>query len=316
MPDALAKVRKFNRFFTQFVGALDSEFLGSCMTLPEARVLFEVASRKASVASDIQTALDMDSGYLSRILRRFEKRGWIARTSLAHDRRRQTIVLLRSGRAAFRDVDSRQRKKVSAILDRLTPYEQNDLVAALGLTRLLLGGPDDPSFSIRPFRAADMGLIASRQSLLYRETYGWGRQLEVNVGEATTAFLRNFKDGREQCWVAEIGDVLAGSIFLTDEGGGLSRLRLFYVEPFARGRGIGNALVAECIAFARNVGYDAMTLWTHTILESARRIYASHGFEIVEVKTHTTFGTPVQGETWRLDLRQKMENRLVRGALH
>lgn len=154
-----------------------------------------------------------------------------------------------------------------------------------------------------------MGLIASRQSLLYRETYGWGRQLEVNVGEATTEFLRDFKDGREQCWVAEIGDVLAGSIFLTDEGGGLARLRLFYVEPFARRRGIGNALVAECIAFARSVGYDAMTLWTHTVLESARRIYASYGFEIVEVKTHTTFGTPVQGETWRLDLTPKMGNR-------
>jgi GNAT superfamily N-acetyltransferase len=150
-----------------------------------------------------------------------------------------------------------------------------------------------------------MGLIASRQSLLYRELYGWGPGIEVNVGETATSFLRNFKAGREQCWVAEIGDVMAGSIFLTDEGKGVSRLRLFYVEPFARGRGIGNALVSECIAFARNAGYDAMTLWTHTILESARRIYAAYGFEIVEGKTHSTFGAPVQGETWRLDLASK-----------
>jgi DNA-binding MarR family transcriptional regulator/GNAT superfamily N-acetyltransferase len=305
MPDALSRVREFNRFFTQFVGALDPDFLGSRMTLPEARVLFELASRKSPVASDIQTALDMDSGYLSRILRRFEKRGWIARTAVAHDRRRQTITLLRAGRAAFRDIDGRQREKVNAILARLTPYEQNDLVGALGLTRVLLGGPADLPLSIRPFRAADMGLIASRQALLYRETYGWGPQIEVNVGESATAFLRNFKDGREQCWVAEIGDVMAGSIFLTDEGGGVCRLRLSYVEPFARGRGIGNALVSECVAFARTVGYDTR-LWTHTILESARRIFATHGFEIVEVATHLAFGTPVQGETWRLDLDRKL----------
>ncbi len=140
MRDAVVKVREFNRFFTQFVGALDPDFLGSRMTLPEARVLFEVASRKAPVASEIQAALAMDSGYLSRVLRRFEKRGWIERTSAAHDRRRQTIALLRAGRSAFRDLDSRQREKVDAILSRLTPYERNDLVAALGLTRLLLDG--------------------------------------------------------------------------------------------------------------------------------------------------------------------------------
>jgi len=119
----------------------------------------------------------------------------------------------------------------------------------------------------------------------------------------TTAFLRDFKPGREQCWVAEVDGVMAGSVFLTDEGGGLCRLRLLYVEPFARGRGIGDALVGECLSFARRVGYDRMTLWTHTILESARRIYAGHGFAITDVAVHHDFGEPVQGETWELLLR-------------
>jgi GNAT superfamily N-acetyltransferase len=96
---------------------------------------------------------------------------------------------------------------------------------------------------------------------------------------------------------------MAGSIFITDEGEGLSRLRLLYVEPFARGLGIGEALVATCVTFGREAGYEAMTLWTHTVLESARRIYAAHGFRIVEVHTHQDFGPPVQSETWRLDLR-------------
>jgi GNAT superfamily N-acetyltransferase len=147
-----------------------------------------------------------------------------------------------------------------------------------------------------------MGLIAARQSILYREVYGWGPQIEIIEGEVTTAFLRDFKPGREQCCVAEVDGVLAGSIFVTDEGDGLSRLRLLYVEPFARGLGIGDALVGACVAFAREVGYREMTLWTHTILGSARRIYAAYGFEIVDTYTHEEFGEPVQSETWRLDL--------------
>jgi DNA-binding MarR family transcriptional regulator/GNAT superfamily N-acetyltransferase len=300
--DALATVRSFNRFFTKFVGALDADFLGTKMTLAEARVLFEIEQSESPTASDLELALNLDAGYLSRILRRFEERDWIERTSDASDRRRQTISLRRAGRAAFRTVDTRQRARVAEILSRLTPFEQNDLIEALNLSRLLLAGPSDEAFSLRTFRPGDMGKIASRQSLLYRETYGWGPGIEVNVGEVAAAFLRNFKAGREQCWVAEVGNVMAGSIFLTDEGNGLSRLRLLYVEPLARGRGIGNALVSECIAFARTVGYDTMTLWTHTILESARRIYAAHGFRLVNTETHAMFGSPVQGETWQLDL--------------
>jgi GNAT superfamily N-acetyltransferase len=102
--------------------------------------------------------------------------------------------------------------------------------------------------------------------------------------------------------VAERGGVMAGSVFLVDGGRGVGRLRLLYVEPFARGLGIGAALVAECIRFAREAGYEKITLWTHTVLESARRIYEAHGFRIVETEMHYGFGKPEQGETWELAL--------------
>ena len=155
---------------------------------------------------------------------------------------------------------------------------------------------------IRPFRSGDLGLIVSRQAILYAEGHGWGAGLEAGELEVAAHFLRHFKPGREQCWVAERDGRLAGSVFLTDEGQGLSRLRLLYVEPFARGCGLGNRLVATCVGFAREVGYGAMTLWTHTVLDSARRIYAAHGFRLVDSAVHHEFGVPVQGETWRLDL--------------
>jgi DNA-binding MarR family transcriptional regulator/GNAT superfamily N-acetyltransferase len=294
----LAAVRSFNRFYTRHVGALDPRFLGSDMTLAEARLLFEIANAEAPVATNLQAALGMDAGYVSRVIARFEARGWVARGHGGTDARRRPISLTPEGRSAFDALDRRQRDAVSAMLERLRPSQQAELVAALGTVRALLDPSQDTGFTIRSFRIGDAPLIAARQSILYDEDYSWGRGIELNETETVAAFLRNFKPGREQCWVAELGGAMAGSVFVTDEGGGLARLRLLYVEPFARGRGIGDALVRTCIDFAQEIGYDTITLWTHTILASARRIYAAHGFEIVDTKVHETFGVAVQGETW------------------
>ena len=158
-------------------------------------------------------------------------------------------------------------------------------------------------FTIRIFRTGDIGMLAARQSILYAQSQGWMRGLEINEGETSVAFLRGFREGRDQCWIAEIGGAMAGSVLVTDEGEGVARLRLLYVEPFARARGIGDALVGTCVRFARETGYESITLWTHTILADARRIYARYGFGIVSTAMHSEFGKPVQGETWQLDLR-------------
>jgi DNA-binding MarR family transcriptional regulator/GNAT superfamily N-acetyltransferase len=302
MDAAIASLRRFNRFFTQFVGALDPNFLGTDLTLAEARILFEIAHHPAPVAADIQAALAMDAGFVSRVLARFEARGWIARTRGDEDGRRRPIALTEAGRAAFDQLDQRQRQAVEAVLHRLGPAQQDQLVQALDTARALLDATAERSFTLRTFRPGDMGLIAARQSLLYRTVYGWSERIEIIEGEVTTAFLRDFKPGREQCWVAEVEGVMAGSVFLTDEGEGRSRLRLLYVEPFARGLGIGRALVETCVAFARAAGYREMTLWTHKILESARRIYDGQGFTIVEAHVHEEFGHPVESETWALTL--------------
>ena len=168
--------------------------------------------------------------------------------------------------------------------------------------RLLLDPASGGPFVIRPFRAGEAALIAARQSVLYADSHGWGREMEVIESEVTAAFLRNFNPEREQCWVAEIDGVMAGAVFVTDEGDDIARLRLLHVEPFARRRGIGEALVGECARFARAKGYRALMLWTQTVLEPARRIYAAQGFACVETAMHEHFGVPLQGETWRLEL--------------
>lgn len=303
MDDAIAATRRFNRFYTRFVGALDANFLDSGLSLAEARLLFEIAQREPCFADDLQAALDLDAGFVSRVLGRFERRRWIRRARLDGDGRRRSIRLAQAGREQFDRLDRRQREEVKAVLQTLDDPARRRLVAAFETAQDLLQGRTGAPFALRTFGPGDMGLIASRQAVLYRGHYGWDAGIEVNIGEVTTAFLRNFKPGREQCWVAESSGELAGSIFLTDEEDGLARLRLLYVEPAFQGRGIGEALVSACIAFAREVGYARVTLWTQSILESARRIYARHGFRITETSEHALFGKPLRGEMWDLILR-------------
>ena len=302
MDDAIATLRRFNRFFTKFVGALDADFLETGMSLAEARILFEIAQAEPCIAADIRDALDLDPGFLSRVLGRFEARSWIERLREEGDGRRRTMALTAEGRERYRLLDGRQREKVHAILDQLAPAQRSRLVTALATAQTILEGHQTAAFTLRTFKPGDMGLIVARQTLLYTAQYGFNANIEVNEGEVTAAFLKNFKPGREQCWIAEIGGVMAGSIFLTDEQNGLSRLRLLYVEPDYQGRGIGDALVGACVAFARSVGYTRITLWTHAILHGARRIYARHGFEIVRTEEHDTFGPRLLGETWEMSL--------------
>jgi DNA-binding MarR family transcriptional regulator/N-acetylglutamate synthase-like GNAT family acetyltransferase len=299
MDDAIIALRAFTRFYTRSVGALGAHYLDSDLSLTEARLLYEIASRPAALAAELQAELGLDAGYVSRILRRFEGKGWIAR-GRGTDARRRPISLTAEGRRAFAALDARTKADVAQRIVRLGDGERETLVAALGAVSGLLSGGEAP-WRIRTFRTGDLATIAARQSILY-EPYGWGRPMEILQGEVTTAFLRDFKPGREQCWVAERAGLMAGAVMLVDAGEGVGQLRLLHVEPWARGLGIGGALVGECVAFARAAGYQRMRLWTHTILTSARRIYEAEGFRIVETAVHHEFGEPVQGETWELEL--------------
>ncbi|RVT43418.1 bifunctional helix-turn-helix transcriptional regulator/GNAT family N-acetyltransferase [Sphingobium algorifonticola] len=304
MDQAIESVRAFNRFFTRHVGAIDARFLDTDVNLAEARLLFEIARQQPVLANALQDTLGLDRGYLSRMIARFETRGWVIRDRLSEDARARPIALTPKGHAIFTLIDERQRTAVAQDLDRLSVVERDDLMQALTKARLLLDPQACARFTIRPARTGEVSQVATRQSILYAQSHGWGRELEALEAETTAAFLRNFKPDREQCWVADIEGVMAGAVFLTDEGEDVARLRLLHVEPFARQRGIGDALVRTCIGFARDKGYAAVTLWTHTVLDAARRIYARNGFTCVSTDVHHAFGDPVQGETWHLPLSQ------------
>lgn len=308
--DPVAAVRAFNRFYTRQIGLLQQGLLDSRFSLTEARVLWELAHRDRATASDVRDALGIDTGYLSRILRRFETEGLIARTRDAEDGRRSHLSLTRAGSDAFAGLDAASAQEIGAMLARLDGSAQRRLVGCMNAIEELLApsqaGPTP--FVLRPHQPGDMGWVVGLHGSLYAEEYGWDGSFEGFCAEIVAAFLREFDPKREACWIAEVDGERAGSVFLVaqPEGGGKSatvaKLRLLLVDPKARGLGIGRRLVEECIRFARRTGYAKITLWTNDILHAARTIYEKAGFELVDEEKHHSFGVNLVGQNWELRL--------------
>lgn len=298
-------VRRFNRFYTRQIGLLNSGFLESRFSLTEVRVLYEIAYRKTVMARDIAADLKLDAGYLSRILRSFERARLVRRTPSAADHRELEISLTRRGSIEFRRLERRQRYEVRQLLDPLSASKQKQLVSTMTRIHNLLdaeSGSARQNVTLRRHRPGDMGWIVHRQAVLYNEGYGWNEELEALMAEIAARFIRSYDPGYERCWIAERESDILGSVFCVRKTRAVAQLRLLYVEPSARGLGLGTRLVNECIAFARAAGYRKLVLWTNSVLGSARRIYDRAGFQLVASEKHRSFGKDVVEETWELRL--------------
>jgi DNA-binding MarR family transcriptional regulator/N-acetylglutamate synthase-like GNAT family acetyltransferase len=299
----IAGVRKFNRFYTRQIGLLRQGMVGTPYSLSEARVLYELGQGETKAAA-LAERLDIDPGFLSRMLRRLGARGLVVQTPSAADRRQSILELTAKGRTDFAALDRRSQQETATLLARLTETDQRHLVAAMAAIEALLGAPaaSPRAVVLRPFRGGDMGWVLARHGALYGEERGWGRAFERLVAEIIVEFLNSFDPTREACWIAETDGEPVGTVMLVNAGGGVAKLRLLLVEPRARGLGIGRRLVEECIRFARQAGYRKITLWTQSILTPARATYERCGFTKVAEAAHCSFGIDLIGETWELEL--------------
>jgi DNA-binding MarR family transcriptional regulator/GNAT superfamily N-acetyltransferase len=300
----IAAIRRFNRFYTVKLGVLSETFLNTPFSLTECRVLQALAHRDGATAVWLGRELDLDPGYLSRLLRDFERQGLILRNPSLQDGRQAMISLTSAGRDAFEPLDRASHTAIGGMLAPLAEADQERLVAAMRMIGGLLGEEQEraPAFVLRAHRAGDMGWIVDRHGALYGQEYGLNYKMEAYVADVVAKFLREFDPAREHCWIAEQDGVRIGSVFIVKESDTVARLRMLIVEPKARGLGVGRRLVEECIRFARQAGYSEIVLWTHSILTAARRIYDSVGFAIEDTETHDEFGPELLGETWRLRL--------------
>lgn len=302
----VAAVRRFNRFYTRQIGVLRGGMLNSPFALAEVRVLYELAHRDRPTATAIGRDLGLDPGYLSRILRRFERRRLVRRQTSDADGRQALLSLTATGRKAFAALDARSTREVAGLIGRLGARDQARLVASMGTIEALLGGASAdaarPPFLLRAHQPGDMGWVVHRHGVLYAQEWGYDESFEALVATIVAAFIERFDPKRERCWMAEKNGEIVGSVFLVRKSASVAKLRLLLVEPSARGLGIGRRLVEECIRFARQVGYRRITLWTQSELTAARRLYRQTGFTRVNSHPHHSFGKDLVAETWEVSL--------------
>jgi len=301
-------VRRFNRFFTRRIGVLREGLLHSPYSLAEARVLIEVSRRGDPTATDISRELGLDPGHLSRILAGLKSQGLVDRVRSEADGRRRLLSLTPDGEAAVALLDDRSREEVSEMLDGLSEGDRRRLLDAMRTIEGILGEESGGRFKfsepffLRQHAPGDMGWVVHRHGALYAREYGWDGRFEALVAHIVADFAEGYDPARERAWIAEMGGGIAGCVFLVRESDEVAKLRLLLVEPEARGLGLGERLVEECIRFARRTGYSKLTLWTNDVLHAARHIYEKQGFQLVEEEEHHSFGHDLVGQSWELDL--------------
>ena len=298
--------RRFNRFYTRQIGVLHEGAYNSSFSLTEVRVLYELAHREQPTATALGRDLGLDAGYLSRILRGFERRGLVLKTRSPADGRQSHLSLTAQGRKVFAPLNARSHGEVAAMLDGLSAAAQARVVGAMQTIERLLEdraqSAPPASYLLRPPLPGDLGWVVHRHGAVYAQEYGYDEQFEALVAEIVAHFVQRYDAKRERCWIAEQGGELVGSVFLVERSNTVAQLRLLLVEPKARGSGLGTRLVGECVRFARQAGYRKITLWTQSELRAARRLYQAAGFHVVCKQRNHSFGKDLVSETWELDL--------------
>jgi DNA-binding MarR family transcriptional regulator/GNAT superfamily N-acetyltransferase len=325
-PAQVTQVRAFNRFYTNVIGVLRDMYLDTPYTLTESRVLYEIARAGTVEVSWLRQALDIDAGYLSRVLSSFESAGLVTRHRSPGDGRRQEIRATDAGRGAVAELDERAAVQIAALLGDV---DRGRLLDAMRVITEVLGPPARRSVTLRPLAAGDLGWVLQRHGTGYAAEFGWDASFEDFCAQIVAEYpvLRDRAAGRAQGWIAEVDGAPAGSVFCVPDsahggdsaaggsaaddsaaGGSAAddpataRLRLLLVEPWARGLGLGAALVARCLDFARAAGYQRIVLLTYDQLAAARRVYQAAGFTLDREHPEDAFGQHLMCQTWSRDL--------------
>jgi len=302
--DAVNKVRGFTRFYTKKAGVLNELLLNSNYGLTEARILHELNALGQTTAKHLVAELELDPAYVSRVLKKFEKSGLVARTQSDKDKRLQVIALTDGGKNEYLALNEKSAQLFGSLLEDLNLLDRSKLLSAMDEIQALLGRHDEnaQAYQLRSHRPGDMGWIIGAHGRLYSEEYGWDDTFEAMVAKIAAEFIENFDPKSECCWIAERAGRNIGSAMVVKENEATAKLRLVIVDPDARGLGVGVKLVAECINFSRQAGYSKMTLWTYDNLHAAIGIYKKLGFKLAGEEAHHSFGADLVGQYWQLDL--------------
>jgi DNA-binding MarR family transcriptional regulator/GNAT superfamily N-acetyltransferase len=299
------RIRAFNRRWTEVIGLLDAGLLDTPYSLPEARVLFELGRQRDNEPCEqieLRRRLRMDPSYLTRVVARLQRAGLVTTQRSDVDRRHVHLALTPSGRTVAADLDRRSAAQIGTLLEPLSGDERRRVGSAIDTLDDILHEDRERSVTVRGLGSGDLGWVIQRHGEIYHDEYGWDISFEALVAEIVSTYFAHHRPGREQAWIAEVDGARAGCVFCCQRDDETAQLRILLVEPSARGLGIGQRLVRECLDFARDAGYRTIMLWTNDVLVSARRIYEAVGFTLVDEEPHHSFGHDLVGQYWELTL--------------
>ncbi|MFX0153708.1 MAG: GNAT family N-acetyltransferase [Candidatus Hodarchaeota archaeon] len=302
--ERIAKIRSFNRFYTNLLGLLDRTLLKSAHSLTEVRIMFELNRLSTSTATELVKLLNLDPAYLSRILSSFEKKDLIRKEQSTNDMRKQLLSLTSKGQELISELQEKANEQIKTLLDNITDEDKNRLVAAMGTIERILKPETEKSkfYSIRSHKPGDIGYITYRHGVIYANEYQLDETFEAYVAKYMAKFIENYDPFKESLWIVEKGTEIIGSIAIVKFEEKIAQLRWLLVEPHERNKGIGNKLVLEALSFCKNRGYQKVILGTFSYLIIARKLYEKYGFQLVESKTHCIWGQDLTEEQWELKL--------------
>ncbi|MDQ7096684.1 helix-turn-helix domain-containing GNAT family N-acetyltransferase [Desulfosporosinus sp. PR] len=284
-------IRSFNRYYTNVLGLLDQHILESDFTLSEVRVLHEIEKTEDCTSKKLAEILCMDSGYLSRILKQFQKYGLIEKRQSPEDGRSQFLYLTQNGQEKMDALNTRSDEQIYNLIQPLSEESQAKLVLNMAsIENVLTEGknikPEDITIrhTIKP---GDAGYITYMHGWIYKHEYNYTTAFEGYVAQSFFEFLLNYNANRDRLWIAEHNCEIIGCIGIVGRGD-RAQLRWFLLHPNYRGLGLGKRLLNESLDFCREKGYKAVYLDTTQDLEKAIGMYTKAGFgKVGEKENHT-----------------------------
>lgn len=298
---AVEETRSFSRFYTEVLGLLNKHILDSPYSLTEVRILYEIDKIKNCTANILMHKLNVDRGYMSRILKHLEKDALIIRENSSIDGRSIILHLTSQGKSVITALDEKSSNQIEKLINHLTESEQENLVKSMKYIKKALSDGLD-SITIRAYETKDIEFIIKKHRDLYEAEYGFGPEFGDYVEEYMLKFNKSYDPTMENIWVAEINGLVVGVIAIVKVDNSTAQLRWFLIEPEMRGKGLGHRLMKTAIDFSKGKDYTHVFLWTVDILKTARHLYKNYGFTLTETKENNSWGSHIIEERWDLYL--------------
>lgn len=288
----ISLIRSFNRFYTNILGLIDQHILKSEFSLSEVRVLHEIEKTENCTSKMLSDTLYMDMGYLSRIIRKFEKCGFIRKEQSAIDGRAYNLYITDTGRERMTQLNNASSRQIAHLLKPLPEIDCGFLAAHMTAIETLLTegrnvNPQDITIRTK-IRPGDIGYITYLHGYIYQEEYGYSTAFEHYVADSFVQFISQYQPGSNRLWCAEHHGNIIGCIGIAGHSE-RAQLRWFLVDPHYRGLGLGKRLLQEAIAFSREAGYQTLFLDTTNDLDAAIAMYQKAGFKKCGEKPNDTW---------------------------